>query len=277
MDASSTPLRSVEELAAEIDQLKALLVNQSLVSNDPNVTIRHPSAQFRPSIDAIEAFPSLAPGYNFFRERLDDDAKWRFLHDCPKNASRDVEPPGPSARIPSATPAHRAFDAQLRDIQSRLIGLMRPLDWYAYQSCHAQWSADQWRTHSQSLVRNVMAMLADHASYITDLRVDSVRASIPGLEDAKIRTGKSVEPLMDIEALLDEVKLARSLREAAQPPKQAASGKKRKNRNPRVQAPPAAAHPGPGSSSATESSSTGFAQPANKQQQPRQPNGKARQ
>ncbi|KAI8072439.1 hypothetical protein BC940DRAFT_316592 [Gongronella butleri] len=146
----------------EIDQLKALLVNQSLVSNDPNVTIRHPSAQFRPSIDAIEAFPSLAPGYNFFRERLDDDAmKWRFLHDCPKNASRDVEPPGPSARIPSATPAHRAFDAQLRDIQSRLIGLMRPLD--------------------------------------------CVRASIPGLEDAKIRTGKSVEPLMDIEALLDEL------------------------------------------------------------------------
>ncbi|ORY89535.1 hypothetical protein BCR43DRAFT_417520, partial [Syncephalastrum racemosum] len=100
---------------------------------------------------------------------LDDSDRRKFLFDCPKNSVCQYEPPTLN-RLPSMGEAARKADQQLRDVQYRLSGLTRPLDWFAYQSTHGHWDPEQFRAHTQSLVRKSRALLADVASYITDLR-----------------------------------------------------------------------------------------------------------
>ncbi|ORY90044.1 hypothetical protein BCR43DRAFT_448051 [Syncephalastrum racemosum] len=112
-----------------------------------------------------------------FRSKLDDTERRKFLFDCPKNALRHYEPPTVN-RLPSMSETARKTDQQLRDIQYRLSGLTRPFDWYAYQSTHGNWDAEQFRVRSQSLVRNTVALLAGVASYITDLRVAGLLAGV---------------------------------------------------------------------------------------------------
>ncbi|ORY90601.1 hypothetical protein BCR43DRAFT_447738 [Syncephalastrum racemosum] len=173
---------------------------------------------------------------DFFRSKLDDNERRKFLFDCPKNAVRQYEPPTLN-RVPSMGDAARKADQQLRDVQYRLSGLTRPLDWYAYQSTHSNWDANQLLAYSQSLVRNMAALLADVASHITDLRVAGLLSGV----DAQQRSADN--PLVPTEDLLEQLKLARSLHEATQPAKKPGHGK-RKGARPqrRTQAVPAASH-----------------------------------
>ncbi|ORY91031.1 hypothetical protein BCR43DRAFT_413979, partial [Syncephalastrum racemosum] len=166
---------------------------------------------------------------------LDDSDRRKFLFDCPKNSVCQYEPPTLN-RLPSMGEAARKADQQLRDVQYRLSGLTRPLDWFAYQSTHGHWDPEQFRAHTQSLVRNTRALLADVASYITDLRVAGLLAGAEAQRSAD-------NLLVPADELLEQLKLARSFQEVTQPARKPANSK-RKGARPqrRIQAPPAPSH-----------------------------------
>jgi len=219
-------------------------------------SVQEHTVQYRPSPAMLEAFPDM--GEDFIQRPLDELARRRFLHDCPRNLARDLEPPLLN-RIPGQSAALQQSDRQLRDIQYRAAALARPLDWFAYQALQTTRNNGQWRTHSIAMVRQTLALLGDFVSHVSALRR---RALFPdGFDNASDASTRYLVPPDEFVAHLRQV---RAIQELAQPPRSSSSpGKKRKGKG-RAKAPQQTAAHAPNSSASASSndsykdSSVGF-------------------
>ncbi|KAI8069888.1 hypothetical protein BC940DRAFT_331899 [Gongronella butleri] len=210
-----------------LERLEAQLRDSGFVSADPNVVIRAPGADYRPTAQLRELVPSLED--DFFDSKLDDTERRKFLSAAPRNLDRDQEPPKlPDA--PLGTTAARHADAALRDIQYRLVGLTRPLDWFLYQSIHANWTPDELLRQSQSVARDTLSLLADVASHVSDVRIQSL------LADAKLPRGQD-NLLISPEEIIELATAKRRLQDALQPPKPPSASNKKKGKGKRRPAP----------------------------------------
>ena len=249
-EAFRTMLARFEQLDAQHRQLQARLDARDtdpLMSLDPNVEYRNPGVEFKPSPAMLEALPDMAS--NFFQRPLDDVARRRFLHDCPRNMERDLEPPLLN-RVPGQSSALQQADRQLRDLQYRAAALVRPLDWFTYQALQSSWDSDTWRTHSISMVRQTLALLADYVSHISALRR---RALLPDGFDSP--TSQPERYLVPPDEYLSHMRHVRAVQELTQPRSSpSAQGKRRKGKG-RGKAPqqPSAASNAPSSSDSPSS------------------------
>ncbi|KAI8068097.1 hypothetical protein BC940DRAFT_333303 [Gongronella butleri] len=178
----------------------------------------------------LEVAPSLE--FDFFDSKMDETERRKLLSAVPRNLDRDQEPPKlPDAPVGSA--AARQAGAALRDIQYRIGGLTRPLDWFIYQSIHANWTTDQLLLHAQRVARDTLDLLADVASHVSEVRVQGL------LSDVKLPKHQD-NLLITNDEIIELASVRRRLQEALQPPKPpSSSGKKGKSK--RRPAPPSIA------------------------------------
>ncbi|KAI8071501.1 hypothetical protein BC940DRAFT_331295 [Gongronella butleri] len=135
------------------------------------------------------------------------------------------------------TTAARQADTALRDIQYRLVGLTRPLDWFIYQSIHANWTPDELLRQSQSVARDILDLLADVASHVSEMRIQGL------LADVKLPTKHHDNLLISNEEIIHELVTAkRRLHDALQPPKPPSAPANRKGKGKRRQTQSSAAN-----------------------------------
>ncbi|KAG2223440.1 hypothetical protein INT45_001746 [Circinella minor] len=155
-----------------VEQQLATTVN---INNDPNVTVRNPGADFHPTEEMLAQYPFIQE--DFFKRPLDDSQRRQFLFDCPKNAVRNYDPLKLNKVTVSASAKH--FDSALYNIQYRLSGLTRALDWFLYQNLHGNFNDANIRQQGSDFAQAMHELLSDLASYITTLRTDNFYKGLP--------------------------------------------------------------------------------------------------
>ncbi|KAH8552139.1 hypothetical protein BGW37DRAFT_424810 [Umbelopsis sp. PMI_123] len=146
------------------------------------------------------------PGFqqDFFRSLLPEVERRRFLGDCPRNVDRNYTPP-PVNTI-NLDQAAKCFDTQFSDVQFRLSGITRPLDFFLHKIIQAV-----------EFVNVVHTLLEDAASHITQLRIDNmfrgagVQGQVPKLVDS------APPPLLDPKELLEQISLNKAVAQAGRP------------------------------------------------------------
>lgn len=209
-------------LLQRITSMEQSLQSSPLVNQDPNVVIRAPGSDFTPTENMLEHHPYLQQ--DFFKRPLDENARRRFLFDCPKNSLRNYDPPKLNKVHLNAS--SKQMDAQLSNIQYRLSGITRPLDWFTYQLHHGEWTQEQLKKQSMDLTHAIHELLSDLASHITTLRTDNMFRGLPS----------NIEPpapptdnfLVETQVMLDHIKLQQSVQNATQ---------QRRNNNKRINGP----------------------------------------
>ncbi|CAO3608961.1 unnamed protein product [Cunninghamella blakesleeana] len=198
------------EWASEL--LQCLTILESRVTNndfnDPNVTIRKPGADFTPLEELLQMYPFLKN--DFFRSPLSDSDRRTFLFDCPKNTLREYDPPK-SLKINQSNHA-KILDNHLYNIQYRLSGITRPLDWFAYRLHYHQWTEDQFKEHTMDLVESMYSLLSDLASHVTQIRQDNLYNSIPEKITHPILNKDNL--ITDPNEFLNHIKLQKSIQHA---------------------------------------------------------------
>ncbi|KAG0175263.1 hypothetical protein DFQ30_010352 [Apophysomyces sp. BC1015] len=121
--------QSLQLIIDRLAQLENRVSNSVFFQDDPNVVIRHSGADLHPSPQVLQAFPAMEQ--DFFRSKLDDVDRRKFLFDCPKNDCHNYDPPVLN-QVSSLSGSVAKMDSNLRQIQNRLSGLTRPLGWFAY-------------------------------------------------------------------------------------------------------------------------------------------------
>ncbi|CAO3689094.1 unnamed protein product [Rhizopus microsporus] len=169
-----------------------------------NVTIRAPGSDFIPSESMVEQCPYIQKG--FFKRPLPETDRRRFLFECPKNSLRNYDPPKLNKVCLSSTA--KQHYTQLYNIQYRLSGITRPLDWYTYQLLHGNWDLPILQQQSLDMVLAIHELLSDLASHITTRRTDSMSRGISNQFDAP-----SIDSnyLLDPKEMVDHVKLQQTV------------------------------------------------------------------
>jgi hypothetical protein len=212
----------------------------SSLSIDPNITIRQPGSDFHPPDHHLMAFPDMEA--NFFRAPLEDTDRKRFLFDCPKNSVRNYDPPELN-RI-NNYPQHATLtDKQLYDIQYRLSGITRPIDWFTYQLVEKkETDIDELRQQSMEFAISIHSLLSDLASHVTELR--SANFFRAANIHAKPPSTKPSELLFESKALMDYVNLEKNFQQSfRQRPRSNARQQQRHRQNGgNTNTPPTASH-----------------------------------
>ncbi|CAO3601306.1 unnamed protein product [Absidia cylindrospora] len=199
-------LQRLETLEASIQQSSS----PHPFDNDPHVTVRAPGADFTPPQEVLDLLPSMTG--DFFRSPLDDNDRRRFLFECPKNSLRNYTPPEPM-RVATSSVA-KATDQQLYDLQYRISGLTRPLDWFLHKVATGQYhDKETLQDYTLDFISSTHALLADLASHITDLRTANlykaaqIQARPPSLT-------QSSNPLVDSKSFVEHLQLEDSVQKA---------------------------------------------------------------
>ncbi|KAG2221096.1 hypothetical protein INT45_008617 [Circinella minor] len=149
---------------------------------------------------------------NFFKRPLEDGQRRQFLFDCPKNSIRHYDPPKINKVNVSSSAKH--YDSALYNIQYRLLGLTRPLDWFLYQTLHGNLDDTTIRQQSSDFAQAMHELLSDLASYITTLRTDNLYKDLPNHIEAP---GSQQENfLVDTQDMLEHIKLQQSIQTVTQ-------------------------------------------------------------
>ncbi|KAF7732071.1 hypothetical protein EC973_006326 [Apophysomyces ossiformis] len=144
-DGHSTPLTPSQSISTDPPEWAAALLERvaALESrpfpgpvtagpalDDPFITERSPETDFQP----YPAFEQALPGFNkdYFCNPLPQVERRRFLSNCPRNVAREYHPP--TLNNVNISPAARRMDHQLSEIQFRLSGLTRPLDYFLHKT-----------------------------------------------------------------------------------------------------------------------------------------------
>ncbi|CAO3654316.1 unnamed protein product [Cunninghamella echinulata] len=213
-EPSNVPTNSKEQtpdwainLLQRIEQLEASSSsNYPFHNEDPNVQIRFPGADFTPTAEMLQQCPYIQK--DFFRHTLLDTDRRRFIFDCPKNTLRTYEPPK-SIKVSQSTQA-KIINNHLYDIQYRLSGITRPLDWFTYQLLYNNWTPEQQQQHTLDFLANIDALLSDLASHLTTLRQENVCKGLP----TKVSPPSADDNLlMDPKELADHIKLQQSIQQ----------------------------------------------------------------
>jgi hypothetical protein len=223
--ADDQPPAWAHNLLNRIESLEAAITNQQASSTpststspppvssptiDPNITIRQPGSDFHPPAHHLKAFPDMEG--NFFRSPLEDTERKRFLFDCPKNSLRNYDPPELN-RIHNYPQQATITDKQLHDIQYRLSGITRPIDWFTYQLVEEK-EADIETLRQQSLdfAISIHSLLSDLASHVTELR--SANFFRAANIHAKPPSAKPTEQLFESKALMEYVNLEKNFQQS---------------------------------------------------------------
>ncbi|KAI8575727.1 hypothetical protein K450DRAFT_260183 [Umbelopsis ramanniana AG] len=164
-------LNTVADLHARIAAMEnnrnSAAMDWSEHQDDECIQARLPDTEFTPYAKFLEALPSMQK--DFFRSPLPDMDRRRFLADCPRNLLRNYQPPPVnSVNMGSLS---RKFDTQMADVQYRLSGLTRPLDYFLHRALQ------QVSTPQDDIIDFVNAMhelIMDTASQITQTRIDNL-------------------------------------------------------------------------------------------------------
>jgi len=199
----------VETISHLVDRIASLetRLHQSApmdTSQNAYITERSPDTEFHPYPEFAQALPSYTK--DFFRNPLPEVERRRFLAECPRNVERDYTPPAiNSITVSQGT---KRFDSQLSDIQFRLSGITRPLDYFLHKVLQTGSVTPQDATE---LVNVVHELLMDSASHITQLRIDNMfkGAGIHG--QAPRLANPTTQPLVEPKVLLDHVSLDKSM------------------------------------------------------------------
>ena len=176
--------------------------------DDPFLTEQAPTTMLTPYPAFMEALPSL--GNDFFRTIMDDDMRWAFLHECPRNTARQYQPP-PLNDL-DVDERTKNVDRQLRAIQYRLSGITRPIDLFVHDVVRS----NQISTRSALRFANTInALLSDVASVVTQTCSDMVCCDV-GLAVAPITDPTQLPnlPLLDATRVLEQTQLTQALRKA---------------------------------------------------------------
>lgn len=141
---------------------------------------------------------------------MDDADRRRFLFDCPKNTLRIYDPPKLN-KVQLNSP-YKHFDTTLFNLQYRLSGITRLLNWFAYQLCQDNWDADALRQQAKDFNHAVHEFLADLASHITTLRTENRFRGMPN--NLEPPASSSVSFLIETQVMLDYIKLQQSVHNA---------------------------------------------------------------
>lgn len=202
---------TVNALLQRLADLEGRLAASNLLNTDPNVQFRSPGAEFTPPEDMVEAYPHLTA--DFFRHPLSDADRRKFLFNCPKNSTRNYDPP--KLNKVNVSTNHKQFDTQLHQIQYRLSGLTRPVDWFTYQLYTNQWDAATLLKQSKDFAVSMHELLSDLASHLTQLRTDNMFKGLPSsLEAPSLDSSESY--LLDNKEMVEHIKLQQSVQQATQ-------------------------------------------------------------
>ena len=207
-------------LLQRLQAVEQQLATTANTNNDPNVTVRNPGANFHPTEEMLAQYPFIQE--DFFKRPLDDSQRRQFLFDCPKNAIRNYDPPKLNKVTISASAKH--FDSALHNIQYRLSGLTRPLDWFLYQNLHGNINDTNIRQQGSDFAQAMHGLLSDLASYITTLRTDNLYKGLPNHLEAP--SSQQEKFLVNTQDMLDHIKLQQSIQLATQ-------RRSKKNKGPR--------------------------------------------
>jgi hypothetical protein len=180
------------------------------LNSDPNVSIRLPSSDFTPPADFLQRFPFI--NLDFFRRPLQDIQRRRFLSEHPSNTIRQYSPPEPM-RVQTSH-QHRHMEQQLYDIQYRLSGLTRPLDWHLYRIYNDKISSyEEIQKASIEFATGMHELLSDLASHITELRTKNLyKAS--NLQGQPPSLSQQQNTLVEAKSFTEHINLERSLQQA---------------------------------------------------------------
>ncbi|KAG2187196.1 hypothetical protein INT44_004868 [Umbelopsis vinacea] len=208
---------TIERLAARLDLLERGSGEQSSMDTTPTgiddaIQERTPDRDFLPYTRFREALPSLQK--DFFRSQMPEADRRKFLSECPRNLERIYQPPP----LNSVAMGHasKRYDAQLSDVQYRLSGLTRPMDFFL----HRVLTQESVTVDEAVDFINVMhELLMDTASHVTQLRIDNMYrgAGIQGQAPRLLNCNPA--PLVDTKELLDHVNLQRSWSSIGRRPK----------------------------------------------------------
>ncbi|KAI9300167.1 hypothetical protein BJ944DRAFT_149490, partial [Cunninghamella echinulata] len=130
----------------------------------------------------------------------------RYLFDCPKNSIRNYDPPKINkVNLPNKDKQH---DTTLHNIQYRLSGLTRPIDWFAYRLLHYKWDQETQTQQTLDFVEAMHELLSDMASHITSLRTDNMFKAYPNVSAP---SNDQQNYLMDPKELADHIKNQQSI------------------------------------------------------------------
>lgn len=171
--------------------------------NNGAVVERTPDLEFTPYPDFIEALPGMAR--DFFRNPLPERERRRYLAQCPRNMEREYSPPVLNqVHVSQST---KRTDAQLADIQFRLSGLTRPVDYFLHMALQqTSPSKDDFIDFANA----IHELLSDTASHITQMRIDNMCQSAGIRGQAPRLSAPTATPLLDPKVLLEHVSLAKS-------------------------------------------------------------------
>lgn len=211
MDEQNDLTELASNLIQRINLLESRLANSHLLNNDPNVQFRSPGAEFTPTEEMYRRHSYLQE--DFFRRPLADSDRRRFLFECPKNSTRQYDPPKINKVQVSAT--HKHFDATLHQLQYRISGLTRPLDWFTYQLLQNRWDQATLLQQSTNFAHTMHELLSDLASHITQLRTDNMFKGLPSSIEAPT-LDSSESYLLDNKEMVEHIKLQQSVQQATQ-------------------------------------------------------------
>lgn len=206
-------------LLQRISTLEQRLQESPLLNSDPNVTVRTPGADFTPTAAMLAEFTYIEE--DFFNRPLQESDRRRFLFDCPKNSLREYDPP--KLNKVNLNPPYKQVDSTLYNLQYRISGLTRPLDWFSYQMLHGNWDHDTLKQQAHDFTFAMHELLSDLASHITTLRTENMFKGLPNNVDPPALSSDKF--LVDTQDMLDHIKLQKSIQNATQ--------RQRRNNGPR--------------------------------------------
>jgi hypothetical protein len=213
LPSPSKLMATMASMTERMAQLEERLQQTSMDTSPPQdqfVVEHSPETE----LSTYPEFHQAMPGFqqDFFRSLLPEVERRRFLADCPRNVDRDYTPP-PVNTINLDQSAKR-YDTQLSDIQFRLSGITRPLDFFLHKIIQA----GSVQIHEAiEFVNVVHTLLADSASHITQLRIENmfrgagIQGQVPKLVDS------APPPLLDPKELLEQINLNKSVAQVGRP------------------------------------------------------------
>ncbi|KAG1469777.1 hypothetical protein G6F56_003059 [Rhizopus delemar] len=214
-------LQLLQALAQRLESMEARLAASSPIQpmetelqRDPNIVERPPAIDLIPSDELRHVFPGMER--DFFRSPLDDMARKRYIHVCPRTVIRQYIPPSVNLadNIGRFTKQH---DAHLSEIQRRLVQVTRPMDVFMHESLRSNAAVPL--EEVQEFVNTIHTLLSDVASHVTQLRMDNICRDT-GLVAPAIKPVTQFAPspttlFEDPKLVLEHTTLARAVRSAA--------------------------------------------------------------
>ena len=203
-------MASMAERMAQMEERLRQNSMDTSVPEDQFVVERSPETEFSTYPEFHQAMPGFQQ--DFFRSLFPEVERRSFLGDCPRNVDRNYTPP-PVNTI-NLDQAAKRFDTQLSDVQFRLSGITRPLDFFLHKIIQA---GSVQTFEAVEFVNVVHTLLADAASHITQLRIDNmfrgagVQGQVPKLVDS------APPPLLDPKQLLEQISLNKAVAQVGRP------------------------------------------------------------